>query len=102
MLHLRAEVSYACAVEVLDLGQCGAGNDVAAFMESTLLLWTVFHLGQCTWKNVEERGRERVKIGKMERWRQIQKVVTSIESESKSGTSKLYIIRKIAKYYVWC
>lgn len=46
MLHLRAEVPYPRAVEVLDFGQRGAGDDVAAVVELALLLWTVFHLGQ--------------------------------------------------------
>lgn len=49
VLHLGAEVPYPCAVEMLDLCQRGAGNDVAAVMELALLLWTVLHLGQSTW-----------------------------------------------------
>lgn len=48
VLHLRAEVPYTRAVKVLDLCQRGTGNDVAAVMELTFLLWAVFHLGQCT------------------------------------------------------
>lgn len=49
MLHLRAEVPYPRTVEVLDLCQGGAGNDVAAVVELAFLLWTVFHFGQRTW-----------------------------------------------------
>lgn len=52
MLHLGAEVPYPCAVEVLDLCQRGAGNDVAALVELALLLWTVLHLGEGTWRRV--------------------------------------------------
>lgn len=59
VLHLRAEVPYARAVEVLDLRQGGAGNDVAAVVEIPLLLWTVFHLGQRTWERMCDGGRER-------------------------------------------
>lgn len=56
VLHLGAEVPYPRAVEVLDLCQSGAGNDVAAVVELALLLWTVFHLGQGTWRRgAEER-----------------------------------------------
>lgn len=55
MLHLRAEVPYARAVEVLDLGQRGAGNYVAAVVELTLLLWTVFHFSQSTWRKDKEK-----------------------------------------------
>lgn len=50
LLHLGAEVPYPRAVEMLDLRQSGAGNDVAAVVELALLLWTVFHLGQGTWR----------------------------------------------------
>ena len=50
VLHLQAEVPYPRAVEVLDLGQRGAGDDVAALVELALLLGTVLHLGQCTWR----------------------------------------------------
>lgn len=55
VLHLGAEVPYPRAVEVLDLCQSGAGNDVAAVVELALLLWTVSHLGQSTWRRGEER-----------------------------------------------
>lgn len=56
VLHLGAEVPYPRAVEMLDLCQGGAGNDVAAVVELALLLWTVLHLGQSTWKRgVRER-----------------------------------------------
>lgn len=63
-MHLRAEVPYTRAVEVLDLRQRGAGNDVAAVVELAFLLWTVFHLGQCTWKKTRGRGEEREKTEK--------------------------------------
>ena len=56
MLHLCLEVTHTDLVEVLDLSQRGAGNDVAAVVELTFLLWTVSHLGQCTWKKVVEGG----------------------------------------------
>lgn len=49
VLHLGAEVPYPSAVEMLDLCQRGAGNDVAAVVELALLLGTVLHLGQSTW-----------------------------------------------------
>lgn len=64
VLHLRAEVPYTRAVEVLDLCQRGAGNDVAAVVELAFLLWTVFHLGQCTWTKMGEgkRGRRLRKV----------------------------------------
>lgn len=56
VLHLGAEVPYPGAVEVLDLCQSGAGDDVAAVVELALLLWAVFHLGEGTWRRaVEER-----------------------------------------------
>lgn len=56
VLHLGSEVPYPRAVEMLDLCQGGAGNDVAAVVELALLLWTVLHLGQSTWKRgVKER-----------------------------------------------
>lgn len=48
VLHLGAEVPHPRTVEVLDLCQGGAGNDVAAVVQFTLLLRTVFHLGQST------------------------------------------------------
>lgn len=48
MLHLRSEVSYARAVKVLDLGQRGTRDDVAAVVELALLRRTVLHFGQRT------------------------------------------------------
>lgn len=48
VLHLGAEVPHPRTVEVLDLCQGGAGNDVAAVVQFALLLRTVFHFGQCT------------------------------------------------------
>lgn len=50
VLHLQAEVPYSGSVEVLDLRQRGAGYNVAAVVELTFHLWTVFHLGQGTWR----------------------------------------------------
>lgn len=55
VLHLRSEVPYTCTVKVLDLSQCGTGNNVAAIMELSFLLWTIFHLSQCTWKKIQQR-----------------------------------------------
>ncbi len=86
VLHLRAEVPYARAVEVLDLCQRGAGNDVAAVVEVTFLLWTVFHLGQCTWRKTGEGGRkgekEREKTEKV--WQ-----VRKVDSQTKTRTSRI-------------
>lgn len=48
LLHLAAEVADPGAVEVLDLGQRGARDDVAALVELALLLGAVLHLGQRT------------------------------------------------------
>lgn len=56
VLHLGAEVPYPCAVEMLDLCQRGARNDVAAVVELALLLWTVLHLGQSTWRRANRQG----------------------------------------------
>lgn len=56
VLHLGAEVPYPRAVEMLDLCQGGAGNDVAAVVELALLLWTVLDLGQSTWKRGVKRA----------------------------------------------
>ena len=67
MLHLRAEVPYTCAVEVLDLSQRGAGNDVAAVVEFTFLLRTVFHLGERTWKRTGEGGGSKRRTG-LRKW----------------------------------
>ena len=51
VLQLGPEVPDACTVEVLDLSQCGAGNDVAAFIDASLpfLFLTLLHFGQGTW-----------------------------------------------------
>lgn len=56
VLHLRLEVTHADLVEVLDLGQCGAGDDVAALVDALRLrpvhlallhvLLALFHLRQ--------------------------------------------------------
>lgn len=60
VLHLGSEVPYPRAVEVLDLCQRGAGDDVAAVMELALLLGTVLHLGQSTWRG--GHGAERTSV----------------------------------------
>lgn len=54
VLHLGAEVPYARAVEVLDLRERGAGNDVAAVVELALLLRTVSDLCQGAWGEEKE------------------------------------------------
>lgn len=46
VLHLAAEVPYARPVEMLHLGQRGAGDDVAAVVEVPVRLLAVLHLGQ--------------------------------------------------------
>lgn len=58
VLHLAAEVPYACPVEVLYLGQRGAGDDVAAVEEVPVRLLAVLHLGQrsCVRGVGEKRG----------------------------------------------
>lgn len=56
LLHLGAEVPDPRAVEMLDLCQRGAGNDVAAIVELALLLWTVLHLGESAWRTGDSRG----------------------------------------------
>lgn len=61
VLHLRAEVPYTCAVEVLDFCQRGERNDVAAVVELTFLLRAVFHLGQRTWENILESSKVKKK-----------------------------------------
>lgn len=56
LLHLGAEVPDPRAVEMLDLCQRGAGNDVAAIVELALLLWTVLHFGESAWRTGDSRG----------------------------------------------
>lgn len=59
LLHLAAEVADPGAVEVLDLGQCGTGDDVAALLELALLLGAVLHLGQRTLQRDKRHVRSR-------------------------------------------
>lgn len=76
VLHLGAEVPYPCAVEMLDLRQRGAGNDVAALMELALLLWTVLHLGEGTWRRANR-------------------------AESPFDLIKLKLIKQVSKFRRW-
>ena len=48
VLHLALEVAHARAVEVLDLGQRGAGDDVAALADATVRgpVLALLHLGK--------------------------------------------------------
>lgn len=88
VLHLRAEVPYSRTVEVLDLCQRGAGNDVAAVVELTFLLWTVFHLGQRTWKKMGEGGTERKKGEKNERVQQVIELAGSVSVRKPNPNSQ--------------
>lgn len=58
LLHLGAEVPDPRAVEMLNLRQRGAGNDVAAIVELALLLGTVLHLGESAWRTEDSRETE--------------------------------------------
>lgn len=54
VLHLGLEVAYSGAVEVLDLGQRGTGNDVAALVDvvrrrDVSVLLALLRFGQSTW-----------------------------------------------------
>lgn len=54
VLHLGLEVAYSGAVEMLDLGQRGAGNDVAALVDvvrrrGVFVLLALPRFGQSSW-----------------------------------------------------
>lgn len=54
VLHLGLEVAYSGAVEVLDLGQRGTGNDVAALVDvlrrrDIFVLLALLCFGQSSW-----------------------------------------------------
>lgn len=61
VLHLGLEVAYSCAVEVLDLGQRGTGNDVAALVDvlcrrDVFILLALLRFGQSSWGKRHKQG----------------------------------------------